>query len=95
MFKIKLMGAIRLDWGEKFINVNQNKEKDTHLLRDILIEIKGLKKAKFGIYFDDDLTPKRGTIIIVNGMDYIVNGGLESKISIKDEVILIPTISGG
>jgi len=96
MFKIKLMGAIRADWGEKRIILYQNEKKNESIpLKDLLSKIRDLKEEKFGLYFDNDLSPKRGTIIIINGIDYNVIGGLNASISKTDEIIFIPTISGG
>ena len=95
MAKLKLMGAIGLDWGEKLITLNFGNTSKNKRLKDILMEIKEVKQEKFSIYFDNDLSPKRGTIIIINGIDFNVIDGLESNISPNDEIIFIPTISGG
>jgi molybdopterin converting factor small subunit len=93
MLKIKLMGAIRSDWGENVIVLKKSKNKI--LLKQVLDQVRELKKDDFKTYFDNDLTPKRGTIIIINGVDYKIMGGLDAKITTSDEIILIPTISGG
>ena len=95
MFEIKLMGAISKDWGgKKRIEIDKFEDDKIHL-KDLFIEIRKLEKEKFNIYFDGDLTPKRGTIIIINGIDYNVLGGINAEITSVDEIILVPTISGG
>ena len=54
-------------------------------MKQILSTISEIKKEKFWIYFDEDFSPKRGTIIIINGIDYNVFGGLEAEISENDD----------
>lgn len=94
MYKVKLIGAIKADWGEKYILINRNEQTNLNL-KDILLRVQNLQKEKFMTYFDPDLTPKRGTIIIINGTDYNAIGGINALISPDDEIIFIPTISGG
>lgn len=88
------MGSIRSEWGERIVSIKEGEKKDTLCLKHVLIALKEEKK-NFDSYFDEDLTPKRGTIIIINGADYKIKGGLNAKLTESDEIIIIPTISGG
>ena len=94
--KVKLMGSIRMDFGSSFCVVPlKSEQKGEFRLKHVLLKLKEEKKMSFDSYFDTDLTPKRGTIIIINGADYKIKGGLNAELSESDEIILIPTISGG
>lgn len=93
MITLKLFGTIATDFGGKQLTLETINEKNS--LKDILVMIKEKFPKYFSSYFDDDFTPKRGTLILINGVDFNTINGLETIISSSDRVSLIPTISGG
>ncbi len=93
MVTFKLFGTIATDFGGR--NLDLTTVKDAVTLKELLITLKNLNEEKFTSYFDNDLTPKRGTLILVNGVDFNTLEGLETIIILTDQVSLIPTISGG
>lgn len=93
MFNLRLFGTIATDFGGKQIVIERTIEKIQ--LKDILLEMKEKFPKFFPHYFDEDLTPKRGTLILINGSDFNALDGLETEISSSDQVSFIPTISGG
>ncbi len=90
---LKLFGAIATDFGGKTLDISFSNIECT--LQDILIEIKKKFEKEFGSYFDADYSPKRGTLILINGVDFNTLEGLQTIITPNDQVSLIPTISGG
>ena len=93
MVTFKLFGTIATDFNGRNIDLTTGKVAVT--LKELLLILKNLNEEKFTSYFDNDLTPKRGTLILVNGVDFNTLEGLDTIITLSDQVSLIPTISGG
>ena len=93
LITLKLFGTIATDFGGKQLSLEFINEKNS--LKDILVKIKEKFPKYFPNYFDDDFTPKRGTLILINGADFNTIDGLDTIVSTSDQVSLIPTISGG
>lgn len=89
---VRFMGQVAADFGTRRTEVPIS---DNFTLSDLLKTLGSSHPAKFGDYFSEDLSPKRGTILLVNGSDYDVMGGLETPLGGGDEVVVVPTVSGG
>ena len=50
---------------------------------------------KHGSKFVDEVAATRGLRILVNGREYQVLDGMETKLKDKDTVVLLPPIEGG
>ena len=92
---IKLYGIIATDWGNKIIKIPIDEEEDVINLISILKKVEMTIGDTIWNHFDKDFTPKRGTLILINGIDFNVMEGLNTLLKENDEVSLIPTISGG
>ena len=90
---LKLFGTIASDLGTKLLTIENFTENSS--LKEILNDIKNKFPKPFANYFDEDFTPKRGTLILINGVDFNTLNGLDTKISSSDQISFIPTISGG
>lgn len=93
VIKIKLFGSIANDFGSRELPINLATEPVT--LKSILQILKNKSSYYFNVYFDEDFSPKRGTIVLINGVDFNVIDGLETMISSTDQITLVPTVSGG
>ncbi|MHA1990481.1 MAG: hypothetical protein ACW981_02165 [Candidatus Hodarchaeales archaeon] len=91
--EIKLMGVVRDRWGKKIYKIAV--ENSRSLLINVFEECAKDLEEKFWIFFDRDFTPKRGIIIIVDGVDYKVKGGLNLQISSDTEITILSAIHGG
>ena len=90
---IRLMGTVRERWSTKVLLI------PTHLanerLKTVLLHFSEHLKEKFWEFFDDDLTPKRSVILIVNGVDYVAFGGLDARIAPETEITILSALHGG
>lgn len=93
MFTLKLYGTIALDFGSKDLSLDLTF--NTTTLKELLKSLKTKNEQSFVNYFDADFSPKRGTLILINGVDFNTLEGLETNLTLTDQVSLIPTISGG
>ena len=93
LITVSLFGTIASDFGGKHLELPFSDENKT--LNDILLFLKSQNERKFYSYFDEDLSPKRGTLILINGVDFNTLDGLNTKLNPSDKISLIPTISGG
>ena len=93
LISVKVFGAIASDFGVKDISLATIEENIT--LQALLVILKGKYPSHFPQYFDEDFTPKRGTLILINGVDFNTIDGMETVLSAADQISLIPTISGG
>ncbi|OLS21963.1 MAG: hypothetical protein HeimC3_33080 [Candidatus Heimdallarchaeota archaeon LC_3] len=91
--KIKLMGIIRDNWRKKSYNIDISSNEIT--LKTILKMCQIELGEKFWEFFDKDLSPKRGIIIIVDGVDYNAKGGLDTLLDPKSEITFLSAIHGG
>ena len=82
---LTLMGTIRDHWGAKelYIPITEN----PMLLETLLKKCAADFKDNFWEFFDSDFTPKRGTIILIDGVDFSVSGGLKTVLN-KDTKII-------
>lgn len=92
---IRLMGAIHADWGSKTLEIALPSESTGFTLKNLLETLSQRYHDKFWLYFDKDWLPKRGTIVLLNEADYQIAGGLNTKLRIGDQLVFVPTISGG
>ena len=93
MISLKLFGTIATDFGGKTLDLKISSAKYT--LKNLLLDLKNLNEYQFNTYFDNDYSPKRGTLILINGVDFNTIDGLNSVLTPSDQVSIIPTISGG
>lgn len=89
------MGAIGVDWKAKKLDVGILNSKQAYTLKQLLVELSERYQDKFWEYFSKDLKPKRGTIILLNDADYKIAEGLETVLKPNDQLVFVPTISGG
>ena len=87
------MGIVRDKWGAKNYQI-PNIKSDLKLI-DVLKKCAEELNEKFWEFFDSDYSPKRGIIIIVDGVDYKVKGGLTLQVELKTEITIISAIHGG
>jgi molybdopterin converting factor small subunit len=85
--KVRLFGSLS---NRREIVVNL--ESDTTLLDllEFLIQKYGIKNLLL-----DEVRVRPDILILINGKDYRLNGGLRSKITNKDEITIIPINHGG
>ncbi|MHA2364129.1 MAG: MoaD/ThiS family protein [Candidatus Hodarchaeales archaeon] len=95
LIHLRLMGAIRSDWAAKNLEIQIPDQEEEFTLKSLLQELNRRHQEKFWTYFDQDWSPKRGTIILINDVDYAVLGGLDITLKPNDQVTFVPTISGG
>ena len=93
LISLTLFGTIATDFGGRNLSLELSSESTT--LKDILIILKNKFSTHFSNYFDDDFSPKRGTLILINGVDFNTLDGLNTILSTEDQISLVPTISGG
>ena len=89
------MGAIHIDWGLKNIEIEIPIAPDKFTLKLLLELLSQQYQEKFWGYFDHDWTPKRGTIILINDADYRLSGGEDAELKPGDQLVFVPTVSGG
>ena len=81
------------DFGGKYISIDTPEEKIS--LKELLVLVKSKFPSYFPIYFDEDFTPKRGTLILINGVDFNTLDSLDTLLTARDQISFVPTISGG
>lgn len=87
------MGIVKDNWGKKNYTIDITSNEIT--LKESLLIIQTDLKEKFWEFFDKDFSPKRGIIIIIDGVDYNVKGGLNTIINSKSEITFLSAIHGG
>ena len=87
------MGTIRDHWGTKELQILITER--PMLLETLLKKCAADFKDSFWEFFDTDFTPKRGTIILINGADFSVSGGLKTVLNTDTKIIFLPAIHGG
>lgn len=92
--ELKFYGTIGSEFGSKSLNL-KIEELDKPILVEVLKFLQKQFTSHFFNFFDPDFTPKRGTIILINGVDFNTLEGLNTEISTSDQIVFIPTISGG
>ena len=93
LISLTLFGTIATDFGGRNLSLELLSGSTT--LKDILFILKNRFSNHFSNYFDEDFSPKRGTLILINGADFNTLDGLNTILSIGDQISFIPTISGG
>ena len=95
LISLKLFGTIATDFGGK--TLSQEISSADYTLKDLLLDLKKLNEGQFPSYFDEDYSPKRGTLILINGVDFNTLDGLDSKLipSIKFQLFLQLVVVNG
>ena len=90
---IKFIGALRHISGKTQLTVNfQESTSLKDLLSKLVIEFPSLEKT----FIDQQLNDSRSNnLILVNGREISVLGGLETKLNDGDEIVFVPVVHGG
>jgi MoaD family protein len=91
--KFRLMGVLRRACGKDEVQVNLSEGSSLKDAISKLIEDEG---ALRDLILDPELKdPRPNTIILINGREMNVLGGLKTEIKDGDEIIIIPVVHGG
>lgn len=91
--KVRMLGLLKKISGKEEFFINLNGESN---LRDVIEKILEESSALRDILLDPELKdPRPNTIILINGKEISVLGGLEASIKDSDEIVIIPVVHGG
>ncbi len=85
--KVRLFGSLS---NTREITINLNSDTTLLDLLKYLMQKYGIKNLLL-----NDVRIRPDLLILINGKDYRLNGGPESKITNKDEITIIPINHGG
>lgn len=90
---VRFIGSLRASAGRSRFTLELKK---TTSLREVITRIVDeqpkLKRALIDPELDD---PRTNALILVNGKEISVLGGLDTKLKDGDELVLIPVVHGG
>ncbi|MEM1581797.1 MAG: MoaD/ThiS family protein [Candidatus Bathyarchaeia archaeon] len=93
--KIKMMGLLKKVFGRNEVLIELNKSERTEL-KEVILKLIEISDALRDLLLDPELKdPRPNILVLVNGREISVLGGLEAEIRDGDEVVLIPVIHGG
>lgn len=93
--KVKVLGIFKKTLGRDEVDVDLSNEREIRL-KDVIKAILERASSLKDIVLDPELRdPRPNTIILVNGKEIGLLGGLETLIKDGDEVVLIPVVHGG
>jgi molybdopterin converting factor small subunit len=64
-------------------------------LKDVLRALQDQDKGPLERFIEDDLSPKEGTVILVNGRNIASLDGLETRVHDGDELTFTVLVAGG
>jgi len=64
-------------------------------LKDVLRALQDQDKVQLERFIEDDLSPKEGTVILVNGRNIASLDGLETRVYDGDELTFTVLVAGG
>jgi molybdopterin converting factor small subunit len=65
------------------------------ILRDVVKGLKALDLEHLGRFINDEILPVDGSIILVNGRNFLSLGGWETPIREGDEITFMVPVAGG
>jgi molybdopterin converting factor small subunit len=92
--RIKMLGLLKKISGksEFFLNLPSNEARLKDVIEGILKETNALRE----ILLDPEMRdPRPNTIVLINGREMDLLGGLEAVIKDGDEIVFIPIVHGG
>ena len=93
MVKVRLLGIFGIVYGSKEVEL---KIEGNVRLKEIIQKLTCTSKALKHVLINSDLeSPMPNAVMIVNGKDISVLGGLDTPIRNGDEILIIPVIHGG
>lgn len=93
--RVKVLGVLKRALGGDELVVNINAEGGLRL-KDFIDRVLGEAASLRDILLDPELKdPRPNTIILLNGKEISLLGGLEAIVRDGDEIVLIPVIHGG
>lgn len=93
--KIKMMGLLKKVFGRNEVLIELNKSERTEL-KEVILKLIEISDVLRDLLLDPELKdPRPNILVLVNGREISVLGGLEAEIRDGDEVVLIPVIHGG
>lgn len=91
--KVRLMGVLRRGCGKDEVQVDLSEGSS---LRDAILKLIENERALRDLILDPELKdPRPNTIILINGREMNVLGGLKTEIKDGDEITIIPVVHGG
>ncbi|MBS7640121.1 MAG: MoaD/ThiS family protein [Candidatus Bathyarchaeia archaeon] len=93
--RVKVLGVLRRALGKDELVVDMNAKGDLRL-KDIVDEVLREAASLRDILLDPELKdPRPNTIILLNGREINLLGGLDAIVRDGDEIVFIPVIHGG
>ncbi len=90
---MRMLGLLKKVYGKDEISIELNEGSN---LRNVISKIIEESRELKNIILDPELKdPRPNTIILVNGKEISVLGGLDAEIKDGDEITIIPVIHGG
>ncbi len=91
--KVRMLGLLKKAYGKD--EVTMELDEGTRL-KDVVSKITEESKNLENLLIDPELKdPRPNTIILINGKEISVLGGLEVEVKDGDEITIIPVIHGG
>jgi len=91
--KIKLLGIFKKTLGKDQILLETG---ESEKLRDVIQKLAESSPGLRRILIDPELgDPRPNAVILVNGREINLLEGLETEVSDRDEIVLIPVTHGG
>jgi len=91
--KVRMLGLLKKAYGKD--EVTMELDEGTRL-KDVVSKITEESKNLKNLLIDPELKdPRPNTIILINGKEISVLGGLEVEVKDGDEITIIPVIHGG
>lgn len=91
--KVRMLGLLKKICGRDEFSLDLSGEiKLRDVIEKILEESGGLRNALLDPELKD---PRPNTIILINGKEVSVLGGLEASVRDGDEIVIIPIVHGG
>ncbi len=89
---LKFVGSLRRDSGVNEFVLDSKGGALIELINKLTLQMPALRKN----LLDEQLaTPKPNALILVNGKEISVLGGLETQVKDGDEVVFVPVVHGG
>lgn len=93
--RVRVLGILRKALGKDELHVDMNARGEVKL-RDVIEAVLREAASLRDILLDPELRdPRPNTIILVNGREISILGGLDAYVRDGDEIVLIPVVHGG
>jgi len=90
--KVKLIGVFKEIFGEGSVFLKV----DSTMLKEVILKITEISPRLKEVLFDPELDdPRPNAVILLNGTEINLFGGLKTPVKDGDEIVIIPVIHGG